>query len=230
MSDDWFDRSYRSGESPPAGLDARLLGAARRATRRWTVPVIAAGALTLGAVAVLGILVSGHKLYVSPNEAPVFGSPSPDRRLEFEPDPTQAVNEAEHKGAEDRSPRSISRPPPVALPDLRTRMASEAEEAVAAPSHGDDTPAVSIVPVEGAGRVDIAHLSWSDGVMTMEFVWEGDAPCTSRLEVKAPADTRISLEDGDLVAGNARYRCVRGDWVLVEETDATEHGNTPGPH
>ncbi len=64
MSDDWFRRSYRSDESPPAELDAIVLAAARRATRRWTVPLIAAALLTIAALAVLGFLVTRHEQYV----------------------------------------------------------------------------------------------------------------------------------------------------------------------
>lgn len=64
MSDDRFDRSFRSEESPPAEVDARVLAAARRATRRWVLPLIAAALLTITALAVLGFLVTRHEQYV----------------------------------------------------------------------------------------------------------------------------------------------------------------------
>ena len=70
MSDGWFDRSYRSNEAPPAELDARVLAAARRATRRWTLPALAAAALIAAAVLILGLLVTGHQLHVPAGEPP----------------------------------------------------------------------------------------------------------------------------------------------------------------
>ena len=42
MSDDWFDETYRSNETTPAALDARVLSAARSAVRRRWFPRAAA--------------------------------------------------------------------------------------------------------------------------------------------------------------------------------------------
>ena len=127
MSDDWFDRSYRSGESPPPELDARILAAARRATRRWTWPVIAAGILVTAALAILGFLVTEHEQYVPPATGtdytvPVEGTavdtdipPAGKDTTTFELDPDLQGHPA--------------MPPKVVLPDPRTEILLDARTA-----------------------------------------------------------------------------------------------------
>ncbi len=77
MSDDWFDKTYRSEETPPPDLDARILKRARRATRRWAGSLVAAGIFTIAAVLVLAIMLANIELDVPPAERPAAGDVPP---------------------------------------------------------------------------------------------------------------------------------------------------------
>ena len=68
MSDDWFDKTYRSEGTPPADLDARILKRARRATRRWAGSLVAAGIVTVAVALILAIVVTNIELDVPPTE------------------------------------------------------------------------------------------------------------------------------------------------------------------
>lgn len=68
MSEDWFDRAYRSDETSPPDLDARILKQARRATRRWVIALIAGAALTIAIALVLAIMLMNIELDVPPTE------------------------------------------------------------------------------------------------------------------------------------------------------------------
>ena len=76
MSDDWFDKTYRSDETSPAELDAKVLKRARRATRRWAVALMVAAAVTVGIALVLALILAMIELDVPPTERP----PPPDMR------------------------------------------------------------------------------------------------------------------------------------------------------
>ena len=68
MSEDWFDKTYRSDETSPADLDARVLRRARRATRRWAVALVAGAVLTLAIALILAIVITRIELDVPPTE------------------------------------------------------------------------------------------------------------------------------------------------------------------
>ena len=68
MSEDWFDKTYRSDETSPADLDARILKQARRATRRWVVALLAGAAFTIAIALVLAIMLTNIELDVPPTE------------------------------------------------------------------------------------------------------------------------------------------------------------------
>ena len=68
MSEDWFDKTYRSDETSPAELDARVLRKARRATRRWAVALMAGAAFTIAIALVLAIMLTNIELDVPPTE------------------------------------------------------------------------------------------------------------------------------------------------------------------
>lgn len=68
MSDDWFDKTYRSEGTPPADLDARILRRARRATRRWAGSLVAAGIFTVAVALILAIVLANIELDVPPTE------------------------------------------------------------------------------------------------------------------------------------------------------------------
>ena len=66
MSEDWFDKTYRSDETSPADLDARILKQARRATRRWAVALVTGAAFTIAIALVLAIVLTNIELDVPP--------------------------------------------------------------------------------------------------------------------------------------------------------------------
>ncbi len=68
MSDDWFDKTYRSEGTPPADLDERILKRARRATRRWAGSLVAAGIFTVAVALILAIVLTSIELDVPPTE------------------------------------------------------------------------------------------------------------------------------------------------------------------
>ena len=68
MSDDWFDKTYRSEGTPPADLDARILRRARRATRRWAGSLVVAGIFTVAVALILAIVLANIELDVPPTE------------------------------------------------------------------------------------------------------------------------------------------------------------------
>ncbi|MDD9961265.1 MAG: hypothetical protein F4X81_11340 [Gammaproteobacteria bacterium] len=86
MNDDWFDRAYRSDETPPEELNARVLAAARRVTRRWVVPAIAAAVATLIAALLIALALVSHELYVPPATEPAKEPDGQDQELRLELD------------------------------------------------------------------------------------------------------------------------------------------------
>ena len=77
MSEDWFDRTYRSDETPPADVDARILRRARRATRRWAGSLVVGGVFTIAVALVLGIVLTNVELDIPPTERSVPDDPEP---------------------------------------------------------------------------------------------------------------------------------------------------------
>ncbi len=80
MSEDWFDRAYRSEGTPPEELNARVLASARRVTRRWLVPLIAAAIATLIAALLIALALVSHEFYVPPNPQPNQPAQAPEPR------------------------------------------------------------------------------------------------------------------------------------------------------
>ena len=77
MSEDWFDKTYRSDEKSPADLDARILNDARRATRRWAGSLVAGGAFTIVVALVLAAVLTNVELDVPPTERPAVRDAEP---------------------------------------------------------------------------------------------------------------------------------------------------------
>ncbi|MDE0054674.1 MAG: hypothetical protein OXP28_09605 [Gammaproteobacteria bacterium] len=77
MSEDWFDKTYRSDETPPAELDARILKTARRATRRWAGSLIAGGVFTIIVALILAAVLTNIELDVPPAERPAASEAGP---------------------------------------------------------------------------------------------------------------------------------------------------------
>ena len=218
MSDDWFDRSYRSDDTTPADLDGRILAAARRATRRWTIPVIAAGALTATAATILGILLTQHDLHLAPAKSSLVAPQATERNLSIDLDPAEEGSEVANRQITSKT-APPSGPPQAALPDLRAEIAEAAEDPVVVAPEPDCERSVIIGPLAGGGP-ELLQLCSSAGLLRIEIIWGGDAPCPSELKVKMEkTDTtpRVTLDNGDLVVGTARYRCEEGDWIAVEE-------------
>lgn len=82
MSEDWFDKTYRSDETPPAELDARVLKTARRATRRWAGSLIAGGVVTIIVALALAFVLTNIELDVPPTERPTESEAGPDPAAE----------------------------------------------------------------------------------------------------------------------------------------------------
>lgn len=173
MSEDWFDKTYRSDETSPADLDARVLKQARRATRRWVVALMAGAAATIAIALVLAIVLTNIELDVPPTER--------------------------------RPPRDAE---PVAADPL------PADEAVNGGTQQNCVRWMRLVgPLGGPGRQDRADICFDAVLLRAEIFWDGDPSCPSRLEVEASADTRVLLDEGALVLGSARYRCIDGEWI-----------------
>ena len=77
MSEDWFDKTYRSDEKSPADLDARILRQARRVTRRWAIALVAGAAFTVAIALVLAIVLANVELDVPPTERPAARDAEP---------------------------------------------------------------------------------------------------------------------------------------------------------
>lgn len=84
MSEDWFDKTYRSDDKSPADLDARVLKDARRATRRWAGAVVAGGAVTIVVALVLAAVLTNVELDVPPTERPAARDAEPYPAAEFD--------------------------------------------------------------------------------------------------------------------------------------------------
>ena len=212
MSDGWFDRSYRSVETPPEKLDARVLAAARRATRRWTLPVIAAGALTIVAVAVLGFLISGHELYVPPDEAPLFDSTVNGDAFRIDVIQTSDEPERLSPPAQLSSPALLREPGGVAPPDYE-RESEAGEEHGGSPTELDCRRSALVGPLGSPDTRDVIHVCSGNGNLYIEVVWDGQPPCPSRLELPAPSGVPVTLNGRELVVAETRYRCQNGQWV-----------------
>ena len=173
MSDGWFDRSYRSDETPPAELDARVLAAAHRATRRWTLPLVAAGALTTIAVAVLGFLITGHEQYVPPDEAPRFDStPGGDG---FRIDVVQPSRDQERLSppTELASPGMLREP--GGIPPADSRAEAEESQAPHRTSPELDCGRSALIgPLGGPGQRDLIQICSGDGTVYIDVVWDGE--------------------------------------------------------
>ena len=146
MSDDWFDRSFRSEESPPAEVDARVLAAARRATRRWVLPLIAAALLTITALAVLGFLVTRHEQYVPSASGTDFTVPAEGTAVDTEEFHLPEADSTS-QGFDPNLYRSSAAPPKVDLPDMRTEALLDARRSVdSLPDISCEEPATHPLP------------------------------------------------------------------------------------
>ncbi|MYE13756.1 MAG: hypothetical protein F4X99_19300 [Gammaproteobacteria bacterium] len=186
MSDDWFNKSYRSEARPPAELDARVLAGARRATRRWGVPLAAAAGLTVVVALVFAAMLASVELEVPPESE----RPPPDR-------PPVVLD---LPGSTGEGPRRGVRAPSPAL---------------SASPHTGPCPAPNVLvgPLGGPGRQDRATLCQVGGLLRVEVVWDGEAACPSELSMPVSADTPVALERNALRVGLALYRCEDGDWA-----------------
>lgn len=86
MNDDWFDRAYRSDETPPEEFNARVLAAARRVTRRWVVSAVAPAVATLLAALLIALALVSHELYVPPATEPAKEPDGQDQELRLDVD------------------------------------------------------------------------------------------------------------------------------------------------
>ena len=189
MSDDWFDKSYRSEARPPAELDARVLARARRATRRWAVPLAASAGLTVVVALVFAAMLASVELEVPPeSERPAVERPPVVVDL---------------PGSTGDGPRPGRRAPSPAF---------------SASPHADpcSAPSVLVGPLGGAGRQDRATLCHVGGLLRVDIVWDGDAACPSQLSVPVSAETPVALEGNALRVGLALYRCEAGDWTRAQ--------------
>jgi len=190
MSDDWFDKSYRSEARPPAELDARVLAGARRATRRWAVPLAASAGLTVVVALVFAAMLASVELEVPPESE----RPPPDR-------PPVVVD----------LPGSTGDGP-------RRRVGAPSRPLSASPGPDlCDSPDVLVGPLGGTGRQDRATLCRVGGLLRVEFAWDGGAACPSQLSLPVSADTPVALEGNALRVGPALYRCEDGDWAREPE-------------
>ena len=119
MPDEFFDRSRRSHDSRPGKAEARILTSVQRVTRRWILPLIAAGALTVVALAVLGILVTRHPQYEPPATESAAGLTIPEGELEIEALFSPAKQEAISLERESNLLAPPPKPPEVSMPDLQ---------------------------------------------------------------------------------------------------------------
>ncbi|MCY3795272.1 MAG: hypothetical protein OXG51_12990 [Gammaproteobacteria bacterium] len=215
MSDGWFDRSYRSNETPPAELDARVLAAARRATRRWTLPALAAGALIAAAVLILGLLVTGHQLHVPVGDRASSDSSPDSDALEVNiarpPGRTDATNALPHHHLTEPLVEPSGNPGSSPATD-----GTAVQAPVARVPEFDCVRSALIGSLGGAGRRDLVQICAGDDKVRIEIVWDGEPSCPSTLEVDAPAQSATVLDSADLLIAGVRYRCADGQWSRVE--------------
>ena len=190
MSEDWFDKSYRSEERPPAELDARVLAAARRATRRWAVPLAAAAVLTVVVALVFAALLASVELEVPPASEPPEAD-APSVALDVPESPGDAVRPG--VGTSIPAPPAPTPPGSCAAPDIL------------------------VGPLGGAGRRDRAALCRVGGVLRVDVAWDGDAACPSQVSVPDSANAPVVLDGNALRVGAARYRCEDGRWARAAE-------------
>ena len=258
MSDDWFDKTYRSNETPPAELDARVLSAARSAVRRRRFPgaAVVAGAgrtvrrrplLAVAGTAVAAATAAFVALPVLDRSGFELPPPQAEPELALErsfmhlatpetetlgaasemESPEAAIAETASAGASGLPETLVVLPPtavPVEAPPPPVRKTTAGAPArrelvvtrLAAPAAAC-IPNVLRGPLGGPGRADEAH--WCPdgrGGLEIDFVWDGGAPCPSRLVVEDAANVRAVLDGNVLVAGRARYRCIEGRWARIE--------------
>ena len=182
MSDDWLDRSYRSDESPPAEVDAKVLSAARRATRRWVLPLIAAAVLTITALAVLGFLVTRHEQYVPSASGADFTVPAERTAVDTEEFYLPEAGPT-NQGSDPNLYGSSAAPPKVDLPDMRTEALLDARRfAESFPDISCEEPATHRLP-DGHDRGD------------------GGEPCIDALRLRIgsePGSDRTDLQKPDM--------------------------------
>ena len=181
MSEDWFKRSYRSEERPPTELDARVLAGARRATRRWAVPLAASAVLMILAALLFAALLASVELDVPPADEGAGRDPTPARL-----DPPAPTSD----NTSPKTPVSPPRSGPCSVPN------------------------VLVGPLGGPGRRDRAALCHVGGLLRVDVVWDGEAPCPSQLSVPVAADAPVALDGSALRVGSARYRCEQGQWAV----------------
>ena len=128
------------------------------------------------------------------------------------------IGEEEMAGAS--VPRSGASPGPGPFGRETTADAPARRESVVtlfAASEAACIPNVLRGPLGGPGRDDEAHWCPNGrGGLDIDFVWDGGAPCPSRLVVEDAANVRAVLDGTVLVAGRTRYRCIEGRWARVE--------------
>ena len=187
MSDDWFDKSYRSEARPPAELDARVLARARRATRRWAVPLAASAGLTVVVALVFAAMLASVELEVPPDgERPPAETPPVVLDL-----PRSTADGAR-----------LQRNAPAALPSP--------------PRPGRcAVPRVLVGDLGGGGGRDRVSLCHVGGLLRVDVVWDGASACPGQLSLPVSADTPVALDRNALRVGAARYRCADGQWVRM---------------
>ena len=193
MSEDWFDKSWRSAARPPAELDARVLAGARRATRRWGVPLAAAAALTVVVALVFAALLASVELDVPPGSERVRAN-TPPVVLDL-PASTSDGTRARRNAPAAALP-APPRPGPCAIPN------------------------VLVGPLGGAERRDRVSLCHVGGLLRVDVVWDGESACPEQLSVPVSAETPVALDGDALRVGSARYRCESGQWVRTAEEAA----------
>ena len=128
------------------------------------------------------------------------------------------IGEEEMAGAS--VPRSGASPGPGPFGRETTADAPARRESVVtlfAASEAACIPNVLRGPLGGPGRADEAHWCPNGrGGLDIDFVWDGGAPCPSRLVVEDAANVRAVLDGNVLVAGRTRYRCIEGRWARIE--------------
>ena len=227
MSDGWFDRAYRSGETPPSDLDARVLAAARRATRRWTLPALAAGALTIVGAAVLGFLITSHESYVRTDEAPVVDSPAEGDGFRVDMIQPSGNPERQRPPTEIASPE-IFREPGAIPPAVSRAEAEDSKEPLQTSPELDCRRSVLVGPLGGPERRDLVQICSGDGVLYVDVVWDGEPACPSRLELEAPSGVPVRLDGRDLLVAKTGYRCQNGQWVASDRERSGDPTTRPG--
>ena len=212
MSDGWFDRTYRSRETPPAELDASVLAAARRATRRWTLPAVAAGALTIVAAAVLGFLITSHEFHVPTEEAPLVDSPADGDGFRIDVVQPSGEREPLRPPTELAFPQTLREPGGIRPADPQAE--TEGSRAVRPTSPELDCRRSALVgALGGPERRDLVQICSGDGTLYVDVFWDGEPACPSRLELNAPSGVSVRLDGSDLLVAQRRYRCQDGKWI-----------------